>query len=574
VKKKLKVIALLLICCMSFIFTGCDLFVRNDAEYYNQPVISIKYDAGKKIEISRKDYLSTYNNYGLNLIQSYGYSEKQAKDATVDVLTNRKILLEEAKRLSGTEEGSSIALTTEDKKELYYQTYSSLIASAKDYDEQINKDWNTPKVDTMEEGTSSEETIVYNSYTKKAKPVYDSVSKEFKIKLLNEDENVQRDVVFNSLAEIYNAFIAETKNNVTDRLAREEYRRLLATLQANQKVFGTKYNEKELIEEEIKRIYNNLEENEYISKYEEYTKENRGFSYITVNQVLEKYKSMVYSSKFVYEQDSEKYNTDMLESLKDVNYFVDDNYFYVAHILIKFNDEQQATYDSLETLSNNGQGYIISVTEYEEQKANLYNNLKADVRDSETGEIVSTDSVSAKDVLKEIEVALANANTKEAKDEAFRQLMYKYNEDPGIMNADYPYIIGNNDSKMVESFTEASRELDEKGEYGAISGLVESEYGVHIIYYMGDCKNAFDANSDGLLEIRENYTIENEFGEEVNYSDVLKLDEMYLNNLNNKTIFDLIYEGLEKDNYSEFENRNLNSLKETYGIKITVLKKI
>ena len=55
------------------------------------------------------------------------------------------------------------------------------------------------------------------------------------------------------------------------------------------------------------------------------------------------------------------------------------------------------------------------------------------MRDLETGETVQEDAVSAQDVLKEVQIALANATTDEQKDEAFRKLMYKYNEDGGIM---------------------------------------------------------------------------------------------------------------------------------------------
>ena len=90
---------------------------------------------------------------------------------------------------------------------------------------------------------------------------------------------------------------------------------------------------------------------------------------------------------------------------------------------------------------------------------------------------MSERTVKANDVLKEVQVALANANTNEQKDLAFKELMYKYNEDGGIMNAAYPYVLGVANSKMVESFTDASRELNTAGVYGGVSGLVESEYG-------------------------------------------------------------------------------------------------
>lgn len=576
-KKPFRIIALLLIACMSFMFAGCDLFTRNNVAYYNQIVITATYKDGSKIEINRKDYLTAYYNYGSTLINSYGYTEEKAQEATVDALINRKILLKEAKRLAGTEEGASIELTTAEKKELLYQTYSSLMSNAREYESDIRDALNMPEPDTMEQETTTT-AVKYEKYEKQARPVYvadeSGESGEYKILLLEDNETPKRDIEFADQNAIYEAFIAETKNNQSDVIAREEYRKYLASLQSSQKLLGTNYNEEQLIKEEIKRIYTNLEENEYITKYQEYKQDNNGYSYITVNQVLEKYKAMITSAKFIYDNDLSSYNDDILSDVSKVDYFVNDDYFYVAHILIKFDDEQSAKYEELETLSNNGQGYIISAQNYEKQKTALYADLKANVRDLETGEIVENRSVSASDVLKEVQVALRNATTKEQKDEAFRQLMYKYNEDDGIMNATYPYVVGTENSQMVESFTDASRELNTAGTYGEISGLVESEYGVHIIYYMGKCTNAFEFGMDGSIELRANYTIDDGTGASVPTSDILKLDETYLNNLNNKTLFDLIYEELATDNYSQFENMDLSTLKDTNGIEITKVDKL
>ena len=557
-KKKFKFVALLLVACMAFMFAGCDLFTKNNAAYYNKIVITVNYGIdNSKIEISRKDFITAYNNYGQNLVSSYGYTAEKAKDATVDALVNRKILLNEAKRLAGTDEGSAVELTDADKKELRYQTYESLLSNAREYEDAIREDWDKPKDETMSED-ASKDTVVYKKYEKKARPVL--VDGEYKIELIKDDSDPVRSINFSNIEEVYNAFITETKNNSSDAFAREEYRRYLASLQSAQKVFGTKYSEEDLIKNEIKRIYDNLEENEYITKYQDFKQENNGYSTITVNQVLEKYKSMISISKFKYGNDLESYAKDMLEKRENVNYFVNDDYFYVAHILIKFSDKQQTEYNALNDQSNSGQGYIISPEEYENRKSALYNGLKASVRDAESGEVIETDTISAQDVLKEVQVALANATTDEDKDEAFRKLMYKYNEDSGIMNATYPYVIGENDSKMVESFTNASRELNDAGEYGAISGLVESEYGVHIIYYMGKCENPYTIPVNGQI----NFTQE----------DIIKLDTTLLNNLWNKTLFDLIYEGLSNDNYSQFENMNLESIKTRYQIEIKVLDKL
>ncbi len=568
-KKNIKFVALLLVACMAFMFAGCDLFGQNTAMYYNQNVITVKYDGESKIEISRREFLTAYNNYGQNLINSYNYTEEKAKEATVDALVKRKILLEEAKRVAKTTEGASVELTQIEKRELRYQTYEALLSNARDYEDTIRDAWDMPKEDSMKEDVS-EESIVYKKYDKKARPVYDKESKEFKIELIDDQNTVNRGAEYDSLENVYNKFIAETKNNQKDAFAREEYRRYLASLQSSQKVLGTNLTEKELIEKEIKRIYDNLEENEYITKYQEYKQENGGFSTITVKQVLEKYKSMITVANFKYENDLDTFASDMLKKRENVDYLVNDDYFYVAHILIKFSDEQQALYN--EYKEKNEAGHMSDIV-FEQETAKLYSQIMASERDLDTGEVIKEDYKSATSVLNEVKSALAGSSNK---DETFRNLMYKYNEDGGIMNATYPYVIGEKDgqSEMVESFTEASRELNTAGEYGAVSDLVESEYGVHIIYYMGKCSNTYTIPEGGQISFRENYTLNDGTEAEQHMSDVLKLDETYLNNLNNKTIFDLVYESLANDNYSLYEAMNIDTIKVQNKITVVVADKL
>lgn len=561
-KKRFRIVALLLVACMTFMLAGCDLFPQNTAAYLNQIVITANYEDGIKIEISRKDYLTAYNNYGAELINSNGYTEEEAKEATINALVNRKILINEAKSIPAV-----VNKVNEEKQELYYQTYEALLSNANDYESAIRKDWNMEQADF---GTSETKSgTVYTPYEKQAEVVYDGERDEYRIKKVEDNSTPVREKTFASLEEVKEAFYEATKNNNVDTFAKEEYRRYVASLKATQEVLKTKFTEDELVANEVERIYNNLEETEYLTKYQEHKQFNGGYSTITVSQVLNKYASMMSKSKFIYDNNADTYKEDVLGNIENVNYFVDDEYFYVAHILIKFSDEQQAEYDELKTLSNAGQGGIISAEARAEREQQLYSSIKGSVRDAETGEITNEDTISVNDILKEVEIALANAKTNEQKDLAFRELMYKYNEDDGIMNADYAYVVGEKESQMVENFTNASRELNNNGTYGAVSGLVQSEYGVHIIYYMGKCENLFEFQTDGTINLQANYT-END----VPKSDILKLTTTYLNRLNNKTVFDMVYETLVEDNYSEFENVNLETLKHDKGIVVTTLKNI
>ena len=216
---------------------------------------------------------------------------------------------------------------------------------------------------------------------------------------------------------------------------------------------------------------------------------------------------------------------------------------------MKYNEEQQAEYDNLK--SEYDKGYI-SKGVYNERLTTLVAEIEATVRDSE-GKIIEDQNVSASKVLSDLKLELASKSTNEEKTEVFRDYMYKYNEDPGTQNAEYAYVIGKETSKMVESFTDASRELNNAGQFGAVSELVPSEYGVHIVFYAGQVKNLFTINDVSTFSLSE--------------QDILKLTDAKLNVLNNKTVFDKVFELLSDDNYSIFENMNLNVLKSNLKIE-------
>ena len=108
-------------------------------------------------------------------------------------------------------------------------------------------------------------------------------------------------------------------------------------------------------------------------------------------------------------------------------------------------------------------------------------------------------------------------------------MAYTNNEMATILFCSYLGIEKDDDltrSNMVETFTKASRELQTAGEVGAISGLVLSDYGYHIIQYTGD-----------IVNIKTNQ----------NADDVcLALNSTYTTLHGNKTIFDEILETVMK----------------------------
>lgn len=540
-KKKFTGILLCLLMSFAFLLSGCSLFPRNMSAYLNKSVCTITYENGNKQEITTEAFINAFNSYGYNLVQN-GTSYEDASEQTIEVLINRYVLLNHAKSLE------SLELTTDDYKEIYDDVYTSLESNLKNFIKEVREEWDLEEP-AASESEEKEDVVLYTPYTKTAEVVF--VDGEYKIKLLDitEDKQTTNFTSLNAVVLRFKEYALENDNTTNSRVRREAYNRLIASLKENEKGLNLSKDADSILKRYAEKLYTNVEENLYISNLEEYYKTEDGYSTISVKQVLDKYKTLMLQSKFKYEANAKNYDEAMLSSFKDVNYVVDDNYFFVSHILMKYNEEQQAEYDNLK--SEYDKGYI-SKGVYNERLTTLVAEIEATVRDSE-GKIIEDQNVSASKVLSDLKLELASKSTNEEKTEVFRDYMYKYNEDPGTQNAEYAYVIGKETSKMVESFTDASRELNNAGQFGAVSELVPSEYGVHIVFYAGQVKNLFTINDVSTFSLSE--------------QDILKLTDAKLNVLNNKTVFDKVFELLSDDNYSIFENMNLNVLKSNLKIE-------
>lgn len=538
---------------MSFVFilTGCDLFPKDNYAYLDQTVAKVEYVDGTTDKISVKRFIQAYNSYGSSLVESEGLEFEDAAKQTIDVLVNRYVLLHEAKK--------NVKLEDVDNKLVLEETYDSLVSNLNSYVSEVREEWDMPESTNMSEQTEDEK-IVYTAFETRAKVV--EVNGQLKIKLLDttdkkpEKNFADVDAVINE----FNDFA--TKNDGTNRtnIYREAYRRLLTTLKANEEGQNLSTDNASVLKRYVLDVKNNVEENKYIEKLEEYYKADGTYSTISVEQVLAKYKALLFQSKFKFESSDSAYDEAMLNSYAATNYFVDDSYIQVSHILVKFDEEvkdengltQKQKYDNLKSKLEKGE---ISQLQYQTELNNLVSGIKANVRNTETGEVEQKRSVSAENVLSYLKQELAAAKTDAEKEAIFKNYIYTYNEDPGAMNADYLYVIGQETSNMVDSFNEDARKLDKNGEYGAISEkLVVSDYGVHILFYAGRCENLF------TISDYKTFKFANE--------DVYKLEQTKLNPFHNKTVFDLVFEQLSSDSYSIFENMNLNILKANTTITI------
>lgn len=532
-KKKLTGLLLCLFMVTAFVLTGCDLFPRDVDAYLNKSVCTITYTDKTKEEITTEAFINAYNSYGSSLTQN-GSTQEDAVNKTLDVLISRYVLLNHAKKTVSIDD---------DMEDVYDEVYTSLESSISSYVTAVKTEWKITTENAKSEDNSN--VVKYTPYEPKAEVVYEN--EEYRIKLISQDK--KSSTHFSSLDQVINAFNNYANPTGTDnnsKVMKEAYRRLMYVLKKNEEGRNLSTDNASILKRYAEKLLKNSEDNKYITKLEDFYKSDKNYSTISVRQVLDKYTSLVLESKYKYESDASAYDKAMLESFKDVYYVPDDNYFFVSNLLIKFTDEQKTEYANID------KDAYLSDKVKKQRKSELINDCVAKVRDND-GKIIDGEKVYVNDLLKDLQMELNNATTNDKKAQIFRDYLYKYGEDTGVQNAEYMYVIGTKTSKMVESFNTASRELNNKGEFGAISDLVASEYGVHIIFYGGKIENLFTVNS------LENFKLD--------LSDIEKLTSAKLSVLNNKTVFDKVFETLSNDNYSIFENMNLNVLKKDLKIE-------
>ena len=537
--KKFLSLAFICLISFSFILTGCNLFPTNQANYLSAPIVTFQTAKGENIKIDKEDLITAFNSYGAQLVNSYGYSIQDAIDATIEVLINREVMLLEAER--------TITLGNGDLNEIWDDAYDTIISNLSTYEELVIEQWKLNVPSTLDEEEESE--TAYTPYKKQAEIVLQNG--KYVIKLLNTnastDQNV--DLYYNEGEEItslVNTVNERLNNSANKDVLTEAKRQYVEALKESEEGRNLSTNSDEVFAREVERIYEAVKDNKYIELYSEKLQGDNDIANITLSQVLRKLTADMLSSYTKYTLNATQFDTDMLDSRENVDYVVNNNYFYVNHILLKY-DESSTTYlDELETLYKNG---TISEKAYNDALEVEAEKIKA--TNIQTGKETN---LSPMDIYNEL-VGLMTGKSDEAKTQIFKDYIYTYNEDTGNMNADYCYVIGKDSSRMVDTFTETSRKLwdNGKGEYGAIDYCV-SEYGVHIIFYAGPVTNAFTISDPDNFNLNTDNM--DELTEIVN-----TLKNTYLNAFNNKTLFDKVYEELATDSYTIFETMNLDVLK-------------
>ncbi len=616
-KKRFFAIVLSLFMCLS-VLTGCSLVETNLEKLYESVVCTITYSDGEVDEITVRELYTAYNSYGYYYDSYYGYTTEEAFLTTLDTIVDRKLTVKAVKDYYEAE-GEELLIDSETTY-LYDETYDSIFSNLKEYFEEIagtstsddSDDSSTSLYETYEKSAYLDEVKTSDGSTKliiKKYTTATTIRDTYKARYENGDAYDLEDEYF--LNYLYQKIYSFTEGSSTSailwRRALNEY---IKDVKSNYS-YMTFDSDEECFLFEINRVYEVLKENYLVEKYETIfnarAQQGDNYSLVTVNDVLEYYSAKVLAdyTNYVINGNTSDYEDSILSDVGSVDYILegDDatNYFYVAYIKLAFTDEQQEEYDYL-----TGDAYYGNETQQREALESLYQNVLATVRDeygNETGTMTSqallekianavgsykyTDEISISDLsdeeIDEIltsygasagiteseknailqayvderneEIASENKNKSYLKAQAFKTYLYQYNDDDSLQNADYNTVIGvtadgevlSSDFTDMEEIEEALKALynDGNAKVGDMTDFICGEDGLYLFFFAGNIQNLF-ANINTIASNEENIKV---------------LASTRLNIFSEKTLFDLLYDELTTDNFSVFQNMNMQYLR-------------
>ena len=548
-KKRLSLV-LVSVLGVTTLLSGCNLFQMDKKAYYQQPVATVSYTAennsSKNIKITKEDLMQAYSRYGQTLQQN-GYSGKDLVDYIVDLLIDQKIVYNEVQALIET---GAITIQNNDLNEIWESTYNNMLGLLQDYEADVIADWKIPQPDAP--AAEDEAKTEYKPYQKQAQIV--QVGDDWRIQIIDNNNDEQDALIYNAISGVPSTVEAELEKRIMDsKIAKEAQQRYIYDLKEYQKGRGLSTKNADIWSAEITRVYEEVVQNKYLSLYTEYLQKSAAdgeaeYSIVDVNDVFAYLESKVKSNYIKYSVNSSAFNDDILGNRAETFYVKQDaelgEYFYVSHILVKFDEGKFTALD--DALKN---GYITQA-DYDNRRAELISQTLA----KSYGETV--EGYTVEDLYADFKSDMNAAGTTQAKLDVFNDYMYEFNEDTGNKNQDFDYVIGTLSSKMVDEFNEAARALynNGNGQIGDISGMVESTYGIHILVYLGPVENWFN-----VTDI-DTFSLTNATGDALE-AQIQKITTTQLSALNTKTVFDLVYEKLITNNVSVLEMLNLSTIK-------------
>ena len=597
----MKKFSALLICLLMIItcsLAGCATFSINKVKYYNEVLATV----GEK-NITRFDLLSAYNSYGNSYyVQQMGQSEEQALNSTLDLLIDREALYQYA--LS---EGDRYKPTEYQVNEIVGEIFSSMDEQMNTYVENAKKILNIEdEEETESEESSSETPYKLEDYTYSPRAVVKSRTNgnavEYYIEYIEEKEDE------NYHAHINKEYLKDfNKKNTIDMIKTSYFNRLELELETNEgenalvllkkakslmakdlisyeyylrDANGKEYSKEteDLLYRYFKRTFESQIQSQYLENIRvEYLKSEE----LSIELLTEEYSYLARMNYNTYVNDHEAYKNKMKNIGTDGDSVLyhpttDTQFGYFIHTLISF-DSIKENLSLIEELKE------MNPTEYETAYAQAISKIKVKARDLETGLVPEdAEEISINDVIDEFNSIKTDYSTNEERMSAFVQFMFKYTSDTATLSQGMPYVVGTNGySAMVEEFNNEAISLME-GEAGNMSNaditnidsLCITEYGIHLLYYVGDV-NSFDIpySSSNNIYIQN----ENKEGNEL-----FNLYTKVINPLTKQTYFDMMFDLVypassgevytSNNGYTSFEKNLTTQAKATYKVTKNISK--
>lgn len=531
--KKLLTMACCLVLCIVCL-SGCSWLEIDQNRYYNQLVVTV----GEK-NFYKKDLIEAFSNYGYQYYQQYGYSLEESVNYTIGSMIDRWLLLESVK----TDE--RFALTDREELELKQQVFEYMQDSVFTYEEQVREEWDMSVA--VEEATEEE-----TSLRVKEEEYHPSTYYEDGVVTRAEGHGHDHaeDVVILDESITKDSHFGKDRLIVIDqKVTNEAWARYVKALQDAAKSEGRSTNEADVIRFEEDRLYTLLSNNKYLEKYECDFYENLA---IDTDTVLKYFRAQYKAQKDRYSIDESAYHTAMQEASSKFTYYHPNSgneYVNVKHILINFTEAQKAAITDLNTeydVKDDGS----EEDEAKKQNPNYKNRFNSIVNQTTTtfemnGETYTWNALVSnpgEDNVYDFVRNYVTGITVEDRCRQFNELIYIFNDDPGIMNSEFDYVVNLDTSvtdQMVKPFADGVRALDTSngGDGAGSMDYIVSSYGIHIIFHAGNAKNIVEENN-----------IDNISDEEL----LRLLCTTYTTPESNKSIFNYIYDtlNLEENSYN------------------------
>ena len=543
--KKFSAIFICLLMIITCGLAGCATFSVNKVKYYNEVLATVD-----ETKITRYDLLSAYNSYGNNyFVQQQGKTEKEALKSTLDMLIDRELMYQYALDNESLYKPSAYQVNS-----AIEDIFESLDEQMTSYIEKAKQIFNIEEDEKEDEESSSESPYLIKDYTysKRAEVKSEQRTKnvyytDATYQTISEEETeFVKEVKYNHY---YIDYIVEEDPTNFEKVINFD----LTNFKSNEiiEVIKNKYFEHfkdELIlneGENADKIYNKVRSlfTQSLIDYERYLRDDNGKAYDkTTENLFNRYFKRTYDSQIqskyienirthylkneelniellveefnylstlnynTYSNNHESYKNKMKDigtSGDSVLYHpsTDTQFGYFIHTLISFDGIKE----NLKLLKE-----IKDKDVYDTEYQKLIQSVTVKARNSETG-LVDEDAeeLNLSQIIDEYN-QIQNLSTYEEKLSAFVKFMFKYTNDTATLKQGMPYVVGTNGySAMVEQFNnEAIKLMTGKNADGEtvlqpkagnmssasindIDNLCITEYGVHLLFYVGDV-NAFD----------------------------------------------------------------------------------